>query len=110
MYYTWLILRSMWSAVVVVYLVEALVASRRLRGAAKEWNQIILVGMFLLVVIRIAVRHYFGGLVYQCAVLIVGPAAGVAALIVAKMLVTQKAGDERLAWTAVGRVQPLKLS
>jgi hypothetical protein len=108
MHYTWLILRS---AVVVVYAVGALFAGRRLRGAAKEWNQIILVAMFLLVVIKIALRHYFGGLVYQCAVLIVGLSAVVAALIVVKMVIAQKAGDEAIAADDKDRrTQALKLS
>ncbi len=94
MYGTWQILRGAWAAVMIVYCVLAIVASRRLRGKEKELNHVILIVMAMLIAIRIAVRWAFGGQAYRLAVMIVGIAAGVAALIVAKMMITQKAHDQ----------------
>ena len=107
----WFVLRSAWSVVVIAYWVLAAVAVLRLRGAARDWNRVILVAMVLLVAARMTVRYFFGGLAYQYSVMIVGLAAGVASLIVAKMLITRKAGNEAVdVDSSKDRIQPLKLS
>ena len=112
MHGTWFILRSAWSAVMIVYCVLAIFASRRLRGGARTLNHVILIVMAALTAVRIGILRFFGGgLVYRSAVMVGGIVAGVAALIVARMLIVQEPGNEAV---AVGdkeeRVQSLKLS
>ena len=108
MHSAWFILRWAWAAVLAVYCVLAMVASSRLQGEAKKRNHSILIAMAVLMAIRIAVRQLFGSLVYRCAVIIVGLAAGVAALIVARMLIAQNRSD--LKTDKQDRIQSLKLS
>jgi uncharacterized membrane protein len=108
MHDTWHIVRFGWSAVVLVYSVLAIIASWRLRGEAKKRNHAILIAMAVLMAIRISARHFLGGLVYQFAAVFYGMVAGVAALTVAKMLVTQRPSDEPVGKEE--RIQSLKLS
>jgi hypothetical protein len=112
MHDTWHTLRWAWSAVVIVYCVLGIFASRRLRGRAKKLNHGILIVMVVLVAVRITIQRVFGGgLAYRSAVVVVGITAGVAALIVAKMLITQESGDEAVAVDdKEERIQSLKLS
>jgi hypothetical protein len=82
----------------IVYCVLAIIASRRLRGGSKTLNHEILIVIAGLFAGRIAIHWFFGGgLAYRAAVMIVGIAAGIAAVVVAKMLVTQEPGDEAIA-------------
>jgi hypothetical protein len=95
MHDTWLILRWAWSAVVIVYCVLAIVASSKLHGDAKKRSRNILIVMAVLIATRIWIRQVFGaGLAYRFSVVVVGIAAGIAALIVAKMLITREPSDE----------------
>jgi hypothetical protein len=98
MHNTWDILRWAWWAVAIVYCILAIFASRRLHGGAKKLNHAILIVVAFLLAVRIAALRVFGGgLAYRSATMIVGIAAGVGALIVAKMLVTQEPGDDAVA-------------
>ncbi|HZW91574.1 MAG TPA: hypothetical protein VFF64_01250 [Candidatus Eremiobacteraceae bacterium] len=91
---TWQILRWAWAAVMIVYCLLAIIASKRLRGGEKKLNHVILIMMAVLVAVRIWTRHAFGGQVYRFAVLFVGVAAGIAAVVVAKMLMSQAPGEK----------------
>jgi uncharacterized membrane protein YhhN len=107
---TWHVLRWAWAAVVIVYCLLAIVASRRLRGGEKKLNHVILIVMAVLIAVRIWIQHAFGGQVYRLAVLLVGIAAGIAALIVAKMLMSQTPGGETEAADSEERIQSMKLN
>jgi hypothetical protein len=87
----WLILRLTWSAVVIGYFVLFFAVARRLRGQAKKRSDTIFWAVASLAVIRTLVRFALGfGFVYQLAVVILGVAAGIAALVLIGTLMTQK--------------------
>ncbi len=116
MHDTWQILRVVWSAVIIAYCGLSFFADRRLHGAAKKRNRNILFAIAILVAIRFAVRFAFGGVAYRFAVLFVGVVAGIAALVVAQMLITQKPGgnggnedEPAVADDRESRIQSLKL-
>jgi hypothetical protein len=109
MHDAWQVLRWAWAAIVTVYLLVAFVASKRLRGGEKTLNHVILIVMAVLIAVRIWLQHAFGGWVYRFAVLFVGIAAGIAALIVAKMLISQTPGGEAEAADREERIQSLRL-
>ena len=94
MHHTLPLLRTARALVMIVYCAVAFAGILRLRGAAAKRNLSILAVMAVLVVIRVAVLRVFGGLAYWVAVIIVGTAAGIAAVIVAKMLIAQNSSDE----------------
>jgi len=94
MHHTLPLLRTAWALVMIVYCAVGFAGILRLRGAAAKRNLSILAVMAVLVVIRVAVLRVFGGLAYWVAVIIVGTAAGIAAVIVAKMLIAQNSSDE----------------
>jgi hypothetical protein len=106
----WHILRWAWSAIVIVYCVLAFLASKRLRGREKTLNHVVLLVIAALVAVRIWIRYAFGGQVYRWAVLVVGVAAGIATLIVAKMLTSQTPADEDEVAAGEDRIQSLKLN
>jgi hypothetical protein len=109
----WYILSWAWTAVSILYCMLAGVASKRLRGREKKINHAILIVFAGLVGVRFWTRYAFGGQVYRLTVLFVGIAAGVAALIVAKMLISQKPREGRDEDESIGsddRIQSLKLN
>jgi hypothetical protein len=111
MHNDWRILSWTWSAVVIMYCILALIADRRLSGGEKKLNQILLILIAGLVGVGIWTRHAFGGQMHRLAVLVAGIAAGIAALIVAKMLITQKPGDRDVdADNSDEQIQLLKLN
>jgi len=94
----------------IVYCLLAIIAIKRLRGGMKKLNHAILIVILVLVWVRIWIRHAFGGHIYQLTVIFVGIAAGIAALTVAKMLISQTPSDEAEAGHSGDRIQSLKLS
>ncbi len=105
-----MVLKFMWLAVVVFYCALAAFADRRLRGAARKRNKHILWAMAVLIAVRIWTGHKFGGLAFLFGGIFVGAAAGVAALIVATMLVSREPGDEAGVAEGKERIQSLKLN
>ena len=107
----WHILRWTWAAVVVVYCVLGIVADRRLHGREKRLSRNMLIAMAVLVAIRYWVHVAFGiGQAYRFAVLVVGVAAGIGSLVLAKMLIEQKGGGMSGARDREDRMQSLKLN
>jgi hypothetical protein len=106
----WLLFRWMWTAVVIVYCVLAVIASKRLRGGEKKLNHAMLVVIAILELARIWVRHAFGSQVGRLAGLFVGLLAGIAALVVAKMLLSQTPSDGAEEVGGDDRIQSLRLS
>ncbi len=107
---TWQILRWSWAAVFVVYGVLQIIASRRLRGMEKKRGRNILIVMVILVAMQSWIREVFANLqAIRLAAFFVGVAAAVAALLLVRMLITQKdrAAD---AQGAEEQVQSLKLN
>jgi hypothetical protein len=100
--------------VVIVYCVLTIIADRRLRGAARKRSRNILIVTAALIAVRIGVQRVLGiGLVYRLSVMIVGIAAGISALVVAQMLVTQgREGEDEAVVAEEGkeRIQSLKLN
>jgi hypothetical protein len=90
--------------------VLAFVASKRLRGREKTLNHIILLVIAALVVVRIWIGYAVGGQIYRLTVLIVGVAAGIAALIVVKMLISHAPAGGNDGSAGEDRIQSLKLS
>ena len=109
---TWHVLRWTWAAVVIGYCVLHIFAAKRLRDQAGRNSRNIFIAMVVLVAIRILIQRVFGvGLAYRLAVVFVGVAAGIAALVEARMLLAQKAGDDALdAHGAEERIQSLRLN
>ena len=111
MHGTWFLLRSAWTAVDIVYLVLYIVAARRLRGEAKKHCDHVFWLIAILAAIRISIRYALrGGLMYRLAVVFVGVAAGIAALDLVRMLVTQPPDEGTVdAGGGKERIQSLKL-
>ena len=92
--HSWIILSGVWSAVIISYLVLYIIATGRLRGPEKKRSGIIFWVIAGLTAMRISIWLALGrGLVYRFAVLFVGIAAGIAALDLARVLITQKPND-----------------
>jgi hypothetical protein len=106
----WYVLRWTWSATVVGYCVLALIASKRLHGREKTLNHVVLLVVAGLVGVRIWIGYTIGGQVYRLAVLIVGVAAGIAALLVLKMLLSPSQSDRNEVSGAEDGIQSLKLN
>jgi asparagine N-glycosylation enzyme membrane subunit Stt3 len=109
---TWYIFFSTWSLVLVAYLVLYLVTAKRLRGHTKKRSDSIFLVIAVLAAIRISLRFALGrGLIYRFAVVFVGIAAGLAALDLARMLLTQKPDDGTVdSNRSEERIQSLKLN
>jgi|SRR5208283_4927481 len=110
MHSAWHILRWAWSAVTILYLVLATIADRRLHGGEKKLNHAILIVIAVSVAVRIWILHALGGRAYRLAVVVFGVAAGIAALIVAKMLMSQTQDGEAEVGESKERIQSLKLN
>ena len=106
----WHILRWIWAAVFIVYCVLEIFAEKRLGGREKKRSSTILIVMVILVAVRIGIRVVFGsGPAYRLAVISVGIAAGIAALVLAKMLIEQKETNGTDTQGAEEQIQTLKL-
>ena len=91
MHDAWHILRWAWAAVLIVYCILVMIADRRLRGPARKRSRNMLIVIVVLVAIRYGIlKVYGGGTAYRIAVLFVGIAAGIAALVLTKMLITRQ--------------------
>jgi len=110
MHDAWQILRWVWAAVVMAYCLLAVIASKRLHGGEKRLNHVMLVVVAVLGLGRIWIQHAFGGQANRFAGLFVGILAGIAALIVVKMLLSQTPGDGVKATDNEERIQSLKLN
>ena len=106
--HAWLLLGSAWSAELIVYWLLALIAYRRLHGRDKELNHLVVIVMVVLVAVRFWIHYRFGGQAYRLAVLIVGVAAGVATLVVVKMLISQSPDDKDGAIGNKDRIESLE--
>jgi len=93
-------------------LVLYIVAAGRLRGEAKKHGGHVFWVIAILAAIRISIRYALGGgPTYRLAVVLVGVAAGIAALDLARMLATQKPDEVTVdAGVRKERIQSLKLS
>jgi len=113
MHDTWQVLRWLWSAILIAYVILQAVASGRLRGQAKRRSARIFGMILVLYAIRTLIRYFLGaGVVYRFSVLVVGLTAGIAALMLISALITQK-GDDTVVEAdgdAKERIQSLKLS
>jgi hypothetical protein len=88
----WQILKWAWAVVVVVYCVLQVLASRRLRGPENKRSWSVLIVMAVLVAIERWIREASGNpLANRLAVVVVGIAAGIAALVLTRMLIAKKA-------------------
>jgi hypothetical protein len=111
MHGTWFILRWAWAAVVIAYLVLFVIGSRRLQGEAKKRTRSIFGGVVVLIVFRELIWLFGGRPVYRFSVMIVGVAAGIAALFLIYELSIRgpdaklQTGDD-----GEGHIQSLKLS
>ena len=106
---TWHILRLAWLAVTLAYLVLYIIAAKRLRGEGKKHAGKVFWVIAVLAAVRISIRYILGGgLIYQSGAVLVGVAAGIAALDLTRILITQKP-DDGVAGTNE-RIQSLKLS
>jgi hypothetical protein len=104
------VLRWVWVAIDIVYLLLAITASKRLRGGGKKLNYVIMIALAVLVAIETWIRHAFAVReAYWFWVLFVRPAVGIAALIVAVMLMLQPPGDGTEAAGGKDRIQSLRL-
>jgi hypothetical protein len=107
---TWHLLRWAWTAVVIVYLLLEVFAAKRLRGKEQKRSTNILIVMVVLVAIRIGIRVFFGSsLAYRFAVMVVGIAGGISALVLAKMLIDPKEFEGSDTQGAEEHFQSLKL-
>jgi cation transport ATPase len=106
----WQVLRWTRLAIVIAYCLLAAVASKRLNGREKKLNGAVLIVIAILVAVQIWIQHAFGGLLYRFAMLFVGVAAGVAALVVAAMLIEQPPRDRSAEAGSNDRIQSLKLN
>jgi len=91
MHYTWPVLRLVWSAAIVVYLV-LIIVSGRVSSREKKLNG----GLFVLVVafvgIRVFARLVFhGGLISQFALVLAGLTAAIGILFRIKVLISRNA-------------------
>jgi hypothetical protein len=110
MHGTWYILRSVWSAVLVSYLLLYIVAGKRLTGSAKKRSGIAFWVVAVLAVLRLLGWYVLGhGQVYRFAVLFAGTAAGLAGLDLVRMLAENRQ-DSPIGGRSDERIQPLKLS
>ena len=92
---TWHVLMWAWTTVVIAYCVLHMMAAKRLHGQAARLSRNIFVVMAVLILIKFGVSWVLGrSMAYRLAVLFVGVAAGVAALVEARMLFAKKADDE----------------
>jgi hypothetical protein len=112
MHSTWFLLRSAWSAAVIAYFVLYIIAAGRLRGEAEKHGGNVFWVVAVLAVIRISIRYALGGgLIYRFAVVFVGIAAGIAALDLARLLITQQPAKGTVdAGGSEERIQSLKLN
>ncbi|HEV2398214.1 MAG TPA: hypothetical protein VGS27_14820 [Candidatus Sulfotelmatobacter sp.] len=91
MHGAWYILRWAWSAILIAYLLLYVVTEKRLAGHAKNRSGATFWVVAVLAVLRMLGWYVLrGGLIYQLAVMLVGIAAGFAALDLTRMLVEQK--------------------
>jgi len=89
MHYAWPILRLIWSAAIVVYLVLAVIPGR-VSTWEKRFNNRLLVFVVVLVWIRIFGRYFFhGGLIFQFALVLAGFAAAIGILFRIKALIAR---------------------
>jgi heme A synthase len=106
----WHILRWAWAAVFIAYCVLEIFAEKRLQGREKKRSSTILIVMVILVAVRIGIRVVFGsGPAYRLAVTFVEIAAGIGALVLAKMLIEQKKTEGSYTQGADEQIQTLKL-
>jgi hypothetical protein len=109
--HTWFILRWAWALVLIAYLILHVVLSGRLRGQARKRSGNIFAAVVVLAVGRTLIRYALGvGIVYRLSVIVVGVAAGIAALFLIHALLTLKPGDAEVEADGEGRIQSLKLS
>ena len=88
MHGAWFIVLWAWAAIFIAYLLLYVVAGERLSGSAKKRADATFWVVVALGVLRMSIRFALGSdLIYRCAVLFVGIAAGVAVLDLARMLV-----------------------
>ena len=109
---TWHVISWAWAVVVIVYCVLHIFADKRLYGQARRNSRNIFIAIVVLVAIRICIQRVFGvGLAYRLAVVFVGVAAGVAALVETRWLSGQKLDDQTLdEHGAEEQIQSLKLN
>jgi hypothetical protein len=108
----WYILRWAWSAILIAYLLLYLVAAKRLGGRAKKRSGVTFWVVAVLAAFRMFAWYVLrGGLIYRFAVLIVGIAAGLAAIDLARMLIVSQEGARTVDGdSAEERIQSLKLN
>jgi hypothetical protein len=106
---TWHLLRLAWSAVTIAYLLSYVIAAKRLRGEGKKHAGSVFWVIAALAIVRISLWYVLGGgLIYRLSVVLAGAAAGIAALDLARILITQKP-DDGIAGTNE-RIQSLRLN
>jgi hypothetical protein len=98
-----------WSAVTIAYLLLYVITAKRLRGEGKKHAGSVFWVIAVLAIVRISLWYVLGGgLIYRLSVVLAGAAAGIAALDLARILITQKP-DDGIAGTNE-RIQPLRLN
>ncbi|HET9307615.1 MAG TPA: hypothetical protein VFO46_16470 [Candidatus Sulfotelmatobacter sp.] len=114
MHGAWYILRWAWSAISIAYLLLYVLTTKRLGGQKKKRSEATFWVIVVLAVLRVLVRLVLGsGLVYRFAVVFIGIAAGIAALDLARMLITLEPGEQDAAVDvnhSKDRIQSLKLN
>ena len=103
MHDAWHILSWLWFAVLVAYGVLQVYAAKRLQNVDKRRSRDIFIVMAVLFAFRVGADSVLRSRdVHRLGTVVVGMAAGIAALVLAKMLVEQKQSDEAPTATTTG--------